>query len=259
MKEAFENLARAKGYYHRHDILRAMAVFAQGLKQATDSSMFGTEKMRFTGQAQEIVQLLNRTDEVRTHHPGGLEYSSGNEKTLFIAVVQLLKKLQDEAARASEKETEARKLQIDRLLIRGTRQLQTKNVKEALESFREAAALYVDEHVLFTIIGTRLVDAGLYKPAITFLSKAIQVDDNNDNAYLALARARMALGEPDQACVILQNAWRQLDRPSLDMALLFAESALAAGKIKTAKAAAAKALDIDPLSAKAKKLIKKIG
>ncbi len=259
MKEAFENLARAKGYYHRHDILRALAAFAQALKQAAKGPLYGGDKLHFSGQTSEIVQLLNRTDEVRAHHPNGLSYTSGNEKPLFITVVQLLKKLQDEAAQLSEKETEARKLNIDRLLIRGTKQLQTKNAKEALESFKDAAALYVDEHVLFTIIGTRLVDAGLHKPALAFLNKAVQVDDGNENAYLALARARMALGDPDQACTILQNAWRQVDRTSVEMALLLAESALAVGKEKTAKAAAVKALDIDPLSTKAKKLLKKIG
>ncbi|MFW5733833.1 MAG: tetratricopeptide repeat protein [Oceanidesulfovibrio sp.] len=259
MKEAFENLARAKGYYHRHDILRSMAVFAQSLKQAVKGPLYGTDKARYTGQVSEIVQLLNRTDEVLAHNPDGLDYASGGEKPLFISVVTLLKKLQDEAALASEKETEARKLKIDKLLIRGTRQLQANKPKDAVESFKEAASLYVDEHVLFTIIGSRLVDAGLHKPALAFLNKAVQVDDGNENAYLALARAKMALGEPDQACAILQKAWPRLSRPSVDMALLLSEAALAAGKMKTAKTAAAKALEMDPISLKAKKLLKKIG
>jgi Flp pilus assembly protein TadD len=103
------------------------------------------------------------------------------------------------------------------------------------------------------------VDAGLHKPALAFLTKAVQVDDGNENAHLALARAKLAIGEADQACAVIQSAWRQLARPSADMALLLAEAALAAGKEKTAKSAAAKALEMDPLSSKAKKLLKKLG
>lgn len=258
MKEAFENLARAKGYYHRHDILRTMATFAQALKQGASGQLFGADKMRFTGQVTEIVQLLNRTDEIRNALPDGLQYESGGEKRLFMAVVTCLKKLQEEAARITEKEIEERKLNIDKLLIRGTKQLQSDNAKEALELFQEATSLYVDEHVLFTIIGTRLLDAGLHKPALDYLTKAVELDDGNENAHLALARTHIALDEPEQALAGLQSAWKQLGRPTVDLAVLLAQAAQKAGKDAVAKAAAAKALEMDPMSPKVKKLCKQL-
>lgn len=258
MKEAFENLARAKGYYHRHDILRTMASFAQALKQGASGQLFGADKMRFNGQVTEIVQLLNRTDEIRSALPEGLQYESGGEKKLFMTVVTRLKKLQEEAARLTEKEIEARKLNIDKLFLRGNKQLQANNPKDALESFKEAASLYVDEHVLFTLIGTRLLDAGLHKPALGYLSKAVEVDDGNENAHLALARARIALNEPDQALAGLQSAWKQLGHPTVELAVLLAQAAQKAGKDAVAKAAAAKAQEMDPLSSKVKKLLKQL-
>ncbi len=257
MKEAFEHLARAKGYFHRHEVFRALASLGNALKLTMESPLLGTDRMRFAGAVTEVIQLLNRTEEVRGSAPEGFKYAAGKEKALFAAVVALLRKLQNEAAQESEAEVETRKLRLDRHFLRGSRLLKKGAVADALASFKEAAALYVDEHALFTLIGMRLVEADQPKAALPYLMRAMTVDPGNDNACLALAKARLALGDPGQALETMHSAWERFS-PTPDLALTLAEAALAAGEHDTAASALAKALELDPLSTRAARLKRKL-
>jgi len=54
--------------------------------------------------------------------------------------------------------------------------------------------------------GEALLDAGRARDAASVLERAVRVDPSNGEAYLELARARMALGEDEVARGLLDRA-----------------------------------------------------
>jgi tetratricopeptide (TPR) repeat protein len=256
-KDVMAELARAKGHFHRHDVPRTLISTATALKTLLGSQIVGRDKAQVSATLMEMVQNLNRSDEILRYHPEGVEYAKGGEKRLLVTLVDVLKRLREDAARESLEETRERKLKMDRLLIRGQKLLDGGKVGEAEECFQEAVELYVDEHKLFYFIARKLVDADQPRPALKYLKRALQLLPDDEQAHLALARAYFQMGAPDKAEAGARRVLKEFG-PMSDAWMLLAQTFRQRGQHREAYAAAKKALALDPNMVQARKLMKAV-
>lgn len=216
-KAIMEELARARNYFHRHDVLRTMISVATAIKTALTVPLAGRDKSLIENGVQEIVQMLNRTQEVKRYctDQEGLVMRRGQLKPLFKSLMVIIKTVREEALRESEEQIRNRKLEMDNQLLRGFKFLEGGNAAEADQAFQEAVKLYVDEHKLFVMIGNKLLQAGLARPALKFFLRGLEVDPEPRALAVATARAYAALGEHAKAEALLLRHAKGCDDPDL--------------------------------------------
>lgn len=202
-KEVMEHLARAKGTFHRHDIPRCLVSLANGLKALLDSpAIVGRDKQSAQMAVAELAQLLARTEEAQEFMLEGYSYERGKEKGFLSDTITFYKRIDHAAKQEKEAQTQARKLQMDRLLIRGGKMLGHGKLQEALGQFDEAAGLYKDEHIIFTMIARRLLQAelpGSAEAALPWAKRAVESDGGNSASHVVLAQTFLALGDETAA------------------------------------------------------------
>lgn len=179
VKTARDTLARAKAYFTRHDTERALESTVAALRIIVSGKANGPGRQEVDGMVREIVTLLNRTEEILAHYPKGIGYRKDIEKPLFGAYSKILKEMKEAAERKSHEEILTRKQKIDKNLNFGKKLLQAGKLKDAQELFDEAVTLYVDEHILFRLMGQACMEAKQAKMALRYLKKAMKVDPDN--------------------------------------------------------------------------------
>lgn len=252
-----EELARAKGHFHHHDVNRALVSLALAMKGAASAQIFGRQKLELERAVQEMVQLLNRTDDVLQYLPEGIVFAKGGYKKLLGQLAALLQRIKEEAAKESLEATRERKLKMDNLLIRGQKYLENKNLADAAAAFQEAVSLYVDEHKLFFVIGNKLMHAGIPQQALPYFLKGMEVDSDAENTYISAAKAYEALKQYDKAEQVARKSIKKYGEAPETLEILSLVS-LRKGKGKEAYALARKALLKDPSLIKAKKIMAKV-
>lgn len=220
VKQINEHLARAKGYFHRHDVMRCLLSVTHAAKDLVGSpQIVGRDKQTIQMAMAELAQLLSRTEEAQTHMPEGYNYAKGQEKAFFRNSVEFYKKLSEAIKRDEAMQTQARKLKMDRLLLRAGKSLEAGKLAEAMQSYDEAASLCVDEHIIFTMIARALLGsdaAGSTEAALPWAKRAVQADPENIVAHLALAHALHATGQGAEALAACRNGVAKLgDNPEL--------------------------------------------
>lgn len=172
-----EHLARAKGYFHRHDVMRALASTAAAVQTLLKApTVVGADRMAVDNAFHEITGMLNRTEEVTANLPQGLVYRKGAEKAFLLSLAKLVQLLKEAEEKESYEETLARKLKIDRNLSYGRRLLEAGKINDARDAFDEAAGLYVDEESLFRLMGQACIDNSQGRLALRYLKQAEKVD-----------------------------------------------------------------------------------
>lgn len=255
VKLALEDLARAKIYFHRHDVLRAMLALLAALKKFVKTQPLNSERQAVEGVLRELVLLLNRTDEVKQYSERkALSWERRGAKRLLLEVAHTLKAYKEATEKESLEATRSRKLKMDQLLLRGQKALEFKKLPEAEEAFQEAAALYVDEHKLFYMIGSKLLSAGFARASIKYLQRGVEVDPDSEKAYYFLAKAFAGVSEFDKAEASLLRA-HELFGEDADRLGLYSNILIRQRKIGEAQAAARRALDLDPGHTEAKKIL----
>jgi predicted Zn-dependent protease len=262
VKLALEDLARAKIYFHRHDVLRSMLALLAGLKKFLKTQPLNTERQAVEGVMRELVLLLNRTEEVKQYSERkALSWERKGAKRLLLEIAYTLRAYKEASEKESIEATRERKLKMDQLLLRGQKALEFKKLPEAEEAFQEAVTLYVDEHKLFYMIGSKLMSAGFARAAIKYLQKGVEVDPDSEKACYFLAKAFASIAEFDKAEASLLKA-HELFGEDADRLSLYSNILIRQKRIGEAQVAARRALDLDPGHTEAKKilaLVKKAG
>jgi len=255
IKDVLEEFARAKIYFHRHDVLRSMISLLSGLKKYVKLPPLTSERQTVEGVLREIVLLLNRTEEVKKYTARkALTWERHGAKHLLMELAQTLKAYKEASEQESLEATRQRKLKMDQLLLRGSKALELKKLPEAEEAFQEATTLYVNEHKLFYMIGAKLLTAGFAQLAVKFLQKGVEVDPDSDRTYFLLAKAFAGFEEFDKAEASLLKA-QELFGEDADRLALQSQILLKQKKIHEAQTAARRALELDPNQAEAKKIL----
>ncbi len=209
VKQINEHLARAKGYFHRHDVVRCLLSLISATKALVEApQVVGRDKQAMQMAMAELAQLLGRTEEAAEHMPGGYDYTRGQEKPFLRDTVTFYKSLDAAAKREQELQTQARKLQMDRLLLRAGKSLEAGKLGDAMQHYDEAVSLYEDEHIIFTMIARALLGSdakGSTEAALPWSKRAVQADPNNSIAHLALGNALHAAGQDTEALAACQH------------------------------------------------------
>lgn len=188
IKTIKEHLARARSYFHRHDLERALFSTLQGLGGIIKAGPNLTGRTEVDSLLRELIGLYSRADEIREFYPNGLTFTKGKERPLYKALQHVLKKLEAARLHKDLEEIRARKLRIDKLLAYGRKLLEVGKVKDAESAFQEAESLYVDEHSLFRLMGEAFYKAGQHKLATKYLRRAMKTEpDSKKPVELAIA------------------------------------------------------------------------
>ncbi len=206
-KPIMEELARARNYFRRHDILRSMISLATAVKDAVKAKLAGRDKSLVENATMEMVQMLNRTQEVKRFcaSSDGLALRNGDFKALFHELMSIIKSVRDAANKESIDQTRARKLELDNQLGHGQRALAAGKFDEARDAFKEAEKLYVNEHKLFHIIGNMLFNAGQHRLALRYYLQGLEVDPEPNGLVIDMGRTYIALGEYAKAETLLHK------------------------------------------------------
>lgn len=253
-KPIMEELARARNYFHRHEVLRSLVSLATAVKAAAQAQLVGRDKSLVENGMIEVVQMLNRTEEVKKFCPApeGLTQNRGKLKTLFTELMTIINKVREEASKESLEQTRNRKLELDNQLVRGFKFLEGGNLKEADLAFQEAVKNYVDEHKLFHMIGAKLLQAGFARPALKYLLKGLEVDPDPLPLVVVTAQAYASLDEPAKAeSLLLQHMDSARDPEAF---AVLAQVQVAQQKNNDAIKNAARGLRLDPGHSPSRKL-----
>lgn len=245
-KTIMEELARARNYFHRHEVLRALISMATAVKSTATAQLVGRDKSTVENGLQEVLQLLNRTTEVQEHcpSPDGLVLEKGKYKALFQNLMAVIKVVRDEATKETQEQTRNRKLELDSQLGRGYKFLDAGSPAEADKAFQEAIKNYVDEHKLFYMIGSKLLQKGHPRPALKYLLKGLEVDPEPMPLVVAAAQAYSQLNEHAKAESLLKQHIKNADDPEIFAVL--AQALAAQDKGDAALQSAARGLKLDP-------------
>ncbi|GAB7081215.1 hypothetical protein JCM14635_28880 [Megalodesulfovibrio paquesii] len=238
-----EHLARSKGYFHRHEVARAVLALAHGLKMLVETpTIVGRDKQAVQMAIAEMAQHLGRTEEAQEHMLEGLFYERGKEKAFLNDCATFYKRLDAAAKAEQEAQTQARKLKMDRLMLRAGKLIAAGKLAEAIQHYEEAASLHHDEDIIFTMIGRKLLDAGAAEQALPWLTRAVGTKDASVVAYLSHAQALKTLGQTHEALKACRDALDRLG-PRAELYLLQAQLHEQASQANEALAAYKSALD----------------
>ncbi|MFV0421977.1 tetratricopeptide repeat protein [Oleidesulfovibrio sp.] len=169
-----ENLARAKSYFNRHDVQRAVAATATAVQAWVKGGEPSLGKVELQGALREVVSLLSRADEVSAELGGPLVWQPGQEKVLLVQLANVLRALQHQDLGEDHRKILERKLKLDKLFNYGCRLLENHKVKEADEAFQEAMTHHKDEDVIFRMMGERMMAASQPAMALRYLKRSLK-------------------------------------------------------------------------------------
>jgi tetratricopeptide (TPR) repeat protein len=261
LKTIREHLARSKNYYHRlergyqkADVFRSLVSFAEAVKLLVTTKLVGRQKMEAENAMEGMLQQLNKVEDVKAYANGGFKNKRGQPKILLVQVLKVIKVMQEDLSKESYEAARQRKLQIDQLLSLGRKRLEDERYVEAENAFKEAVQLYVDEHMLFSVIGQAYLQQERPKDALGYLEKAMDKAPDHEMTYLWVADAYQKMGVLDAAADAVRRGLRQAGE-SADLYVRLAELNLGLELYADATEAAEKALELTPQLVKARKLL----
>ena len=188
IRQIRENLGRVRTSFQRNETVRALSYFIAGLRGLGGSA----PPTDIRGDIRDAVMLLVRDEQVKALLPGGqYGYTPGQEKALLAFFTKIHDQLKEAAETESHEAALARKIKLDQAYNAGKKLLEQGKVSEADASFAEALLAYKDEHRLFYMIASLLVDAKEVVHAGPYLKKGLEALPGDPELMELLERARV--------------------------------------------------------------------
>ena len=250
-----EHIARAKTYVQKGDVRRSLANLVKALELFITSKIFGREKFEIEILLDEVLRELSRQPALKRLFPDGLTYIRGQERKLY----QTTKKLHDKLVQVMEKmrieRIRKQKYTIDEMLIAGQEHLKNGEPMEARKAFRKCSETFGgDEPGLFSDIGNRLLMAGMFQEAIEYFERGREAMSGDARPYTGLINCYEGLGETGKAMEMVKETMRKFGANE-SLYTKLAKQFLAKREWGEAHDAAQAALNLNPLSAEAKKIV----
>jgi len=168
-------------------MISALTCFITGLRELGGSA----PPTDIRGDFREALQFLVRDEKVKALLPHGqCSYTPGQEKELLALFTKIHGQLKEAAETEDNKDALARKIKLDHAYNAGKKLLEQGKVSEADASFAEAVLVYKDEHHLFYMIATLLVDANEVVRAGPYLKKGMEALPGDQKLMELLEKAR---------------------------------------------------------------------
>lgn len=257
-KTVKENIARAKTYSARGDYLKCLNALSRALEQLITSKIFGREKFECEILLDEVLREVSDMDALKKVFPHGLRFKRGEERKLYNTVKKLRDKLQEVMERARIQRLRQEKMQIDELLIKAQEMLEQDQPMEARKLFRKVSEKYGEsEPGLFSDIGTRMMQGGLFSEAIEYFERGKEAYPKDSRPYTGLINCYEGLGEAEKAEEAVMETMRKFGANE-SIYVKLAKIHVSKRNWSEAYDAAKAAMDINPLNTEAKKLMKQI-
>jgi predicted Zn-dependent protease len=187
IRQIRENLGRVRTSFQRNDMIRAVNCFVAGLQELGGNA----PPTDIRGDIRESLQLLVRDEQIKALLPGGqCSYTPGQEKALLALFTKIHDQLKEAAATEDHEAALTRKIALDQAYNAGKKLLEQGRVSEADANFAEAVLAYRDEHRLFYMVASLLVDAKEVVRAGPYLKKGLEALPDDPELLELLERAR---------------------------------------------------------------------
>ena len=188
IRQIRENLGRVRTSFQRNETIRALTCFIAGLSGIGNNAA----PTDIRGDIREALQFLVRDEQIKALLPGGqYSYTPGQEHEMLVFFTQIHDLLKEAAETENHEDALARKIKIDSAYNTGKKLMEYGKVSEADAYFAEAVQSYKDEHRLFYMIASLLVDAGEVVRAGPYLKKGLEVLPGDPDLTALLERARV--------------------------------------------------------------------
>jgi tetratricopeptide (TPR) repeat protein len=188
IRQIRENFGRVRTSFQRNEMVRALSYFIAGLQELGGSA----PPTDIRGDIRDAVMLLVRDAQIKALLPGGqYGYTPGQEKELLALFTKIHDQLKEAAETESHEAALARKIKLDQAYNAGKKLLEQGKVSEADANFAEAVLAYKDEHHLFYMIASLLVDAKEVARAGSYLKKGLEILPGDQELMELLERARV--------------------------------------------------------------------
>ncbi|QJB55099.1 tetratricopeptide repeat protein [Pseudodesulfovibrio sp. zrk46] len=254
-KEIREDIARSRAYAKKSDYLRTLASLANAMKGLLTSQIFGAEKFEIHAHLDEALRDLNKMKMIRKLFPAGLKYQKGKEKAFYQTLMRLHKKLESAMEKARVTKLRKRLAVLDDNMIKAASLVKADQQLEARKLFRKISEYFQDIEGIDSDIGNRLTTFGMFAEAVEYLTKAIEVQQNDVRAHNALIQCYEGMNEVDKAMAAVKDAMRYVGA-SENLYLRMAKLHLTKREWSEVYNNAKAALDKNPLNAEASKLMK---
>lgn len=261
VKTIMQHLARAKAYTNKKETLNALLATAAAMKATVQLNGLPEKAKEILDKSiWDVVQGLNTTKEVLKAHPTGICPKKGDWIGSLTLMAPLIKSMVERKKRAEAAAAEMKRDRLNKLdthLVRGHRLLEAGNLGEAIRAYEGAKQFYEDEHKMFFVIGNQLLSTKHPKHAIPYLKKAMEVDPEGEDAYMAAGKAYFEATQFKDVVKTMDGCIEKYGE-SGDSLYLKARALMKDKKLPEALAAAEAAYDFDPTLSKARKLMGKL-
>lgn len=211
-KEIREDIARAKAFVQRDDLLRSLGALRSALKLLAKSKVFGVERFEIDALLDEALREVGGHKTLKKVLPSGLRHARGKTVQLYRTVDKLYVKLEQAMERARVERQRGRMAELDDLLITAQEKLKENDEMEARKLFRRASERFKDVPGLYSDIGTRMMMGGLIQEAVEYLNKALEKNPRDQRAHSSLITCLEGLGEPAKAEEAMKTAIKHLGK-----------------------------------------------
>lgn len=258
-KEIMRHVNRAKSQVSKGNAIKAMQAVSVCLTELmqTQGRLVGRERMEVDMILGEVLRNLAEHPEMSHLFPKGLNYQKGKERLLLAQINAVQNSLSRAIEQAELSKMRGRANSIDKAMMAAQKLLDANDPMEARKVFRRIQQDFGDEPGIFQDMGARLLRAGLAAESIEYFEEAIKQDARDSRPYTHMVMAYESIGELDKAEDMLKETLRNFgnnERVYLRMANISVQKR----KYDAAYDAATMALELNPFSREAKKIIKQV-
>ncbi len=263
-KLARENLARARAYMRRNEIVRSLESACSAFVEILDSRLIGQARYEVEVLIQEYITELNKHPEIKNfffkkniHATPYIRFIKGRERDCLERLESILHGIKEESENAREKREERHFSKKQELLERGRKLMEAKDYARGKGVLRRVAEGWGQEEGLITEIAMLFLEHHLCMEAADLFEQAIELNPADSKAYGGAVRCYKELHEFEKCEKLYLRALKQFGshpRTLLNMAELYKRWR----KPDEAYDFARRALSADPTLEEAKAIIKEM-
>lgn len=252
LTRARQQLAQVRTYIKQGKVGPAAQALHSALLAMLKNPLMKSEREEFERLVSDAVAVFSREKMVISVYPLKIDYVPGDERALYEVVKGVLEGLEQYAVEQAREQMEAMDARKREWLARGIQELGTDQGR-GLATLKALLQEHSDDPELRGSVGEALLKAGMYEPAVDYLTEALDAKPDMLPHYnnVGIALRKLLRFETAEKYYLRASQYLRND-PNLyfNIGRLYVDW----GKWPKAVRAAGAALKLDPEFAEAKKL-----
>lgn len=230
-KSMRENLARARSYLRRNDMVRSLDAMCKAMREVVTARLFGQARYEVEVLIFEYVSELNKHPEIasffqkrKIHAAPFVRYARGEEEELLERFESIYTGMRQEHEDHTQKRVERKLSKKSDLLERGKALMAQKDYPRGKGVLRRVVEGWGHEEGLTTDIALLFLEHQLYMEAVALFEQVIVQFPGDSRAYGGAVRCYKELHEFEKCEAVYLKALKQFGshpRTLLNMAELY--------------------------------------